>query len=210
MKKSVAVVEDDQGLRKQLVELLGTAPDIQCLGAFASGEEALKRIPVLKPDVVLMDIQLPGISGIKCVAELKKAIPAVRIIMVTIYEDSERIFKALKAGANGYLVKSAPPRQMLEAVRDALGGGAPMSSHIASKVIEHFHTLGPAPEETENLSPREQQVLDLLAAGFIYKEIGDKLNIRVSTVRTYVENICQKLHVRNRLEAVARHQSESS
>ena len=208
-KQSVTVVEDDQGLRKQMVELLDTAFDIECLEAFASGEEALKRIPLLKPDVVLMDIQLPGISGIKCVAELKKIIPAVRIIMVTVYEDSERIFKALKAGANGYLVKSCPPQQMLEAVRDAFGGGAPMSSHIASKVIEHFHMIGPAPEETANLSPRELQVLDLLAAGFIYKEISDKLNIKVTTVRTYVENICQKLHVRNRLEAVARHYVES-
>jgi len=210
MKKSVAIVEDDQGLRKQLVELLATANDIECLGAFVSGEEALKRIPLLKPDVVLMDIQLPGISGIKCVAELKKIIPAVRIIMVTVYEDSERIFKALKAGANGYLLKSAPPLQMLEAIQDAFSGGAPMSSHIASKVIEHFHMIGPASENTENLSPREQQVLDLLAAGFIYKEIGDKLNIKVTTVRTYVENICLKLHVHNRIEAVARRQSESA
>ncbi len=205
MKKSVAVVEDDHGLRKQLVELLGTAPDIRCLGAFASGEEALRQIPALRPDVVLMDIQLPGMSGIKCVAELKKVMPALRIIMVTVYEDGDRIFKALKAGAHGYLVKSCPPRQILEAVRDAFGGGAPMSSHIACKVIEHFHAIGPAPQETENLSPREQQVLDLLAAGFIYKEIGDKLNIGTTTVRTYVENICQKLHVRNRLEAVAKH-----
>jgi DNA-binding NarL/FixJ family response regulator len=207
---SVAVVEDDQGLQKQMVELLGTASDIRCLGAFGSGEEALKRIPALKPDVVLMDIQLPGMSGIKCVVELKKAVPAARIIMVTIYEDSERIFKALKAGANGYLVKSCPPHQMLEAVRDAFGGGAPMSSHIASKVIEHFHLIGPAPEETQNLSPREQQVLGLLSAGFIYKEISDKLNIKVTTVRTYVENICQKLHVRNRVEAVARHRPEAN
>ena len=127
--------------------------------------------------------------------------------MVTIYEDSDRIFKSLKAGANGYLVKSCAPQQILEAVRDAFGGGAPMSSHIASKVIEHFHMIGPAPEETVNLSARETQVLDLLAAGFIYKEISDKLNIKVTTVRTYVENICQKLHVRNRVEAVARHQS---
>jgi len=209
MKKTVVIVEDDQGLRRQLVELLATARDIESLGAFVSGEEALKQIPLLKPDVVLMDIQLPGISGIKCVTELKKIIPAVRIIMVTVYEDSERIFKALKAGANGYLVKSGPPRKMLEAIRDAFSGGAPMSSHIASKVIEHFHMIGPAPMETENLSPREQQVLDLLAAGFIYKEIGDKLNIKVTTVRTYVENICLKLHVRNRLEAVAmQHRSE--
>jgi len=205
MKTTVALVEDDRGLRQQMIELIGPAPDIECLGAFATGEEALKLIPLLKPDVVLMDIELPGISGIKCVAELKRILPAARIIMVTVYEDSERIFNALKAGAHGYLVKSCPPRQMLEAVRDAFGGGGPMSSHIASKVIEHFHASGPAPEETANLSPRERQVLDLLAGGLLYKEISEQLNIKVTTVRTYVDNICQKLHVRNRLEAVARH-----
>jgi len=202
--KKVAVVEDDQELRKQLTELLAAAQDITCLGAFASGEEALKRIPSLKPDVILMDIQLPGISGIKCVAELKKTIPSSRIIMVTIYEDNERLFNALKAGASGYLVKSGPPREILRAVRDACGGGAPMSSHIARRVMEYFHTIGSASEEMEILSPREQQVLDLLTAGLFYKEISEKLNIKVTTVRTYVEHICLKLHVRNRIEAVAK------
>ena len=133
----------------------------------------------------------------------------LQIVMVTIYEDSENIFKALKAGASGYLVKSGPPSQLLAAVRDAFAGGAPMSSHIARKVVQHFHLLGPAPEEAENLSPREKQVLDLLASGFIYKEIGDQLGIGVETVRTYVKNICQKMHVRSRLEAVARHRSEA-
>jgi DNA-binding NarL/FixJ family response regulator len=209
MKKSVIVVEDDQGLREQLVEILGTAPDIKCVAAFGSGEEALRKIPALEPDVVLMDIRLPGMSGIQCVTELKKMDATLQIIMVTIYEDSERIFKALKAGASGYLVKSSPPSQLLDAVRDAFAGGAPMSSPIARKVVQHFHLLGPAPEEAENLSPREQQVLGLLASGFIYKEIGDQLDIGVETVRTYVKNICQKMHVRNRLEAVARHRSET-
>jgi DNA-binding NarL/FixJ family response regulator len=209
MNKSVVVVEDDRQLREQLLELLGTAPDIQCLGAFASGEEALKEIPALKPNVVLMDIQLPRMSGIRCVAELKKTLPELRVIMVTIYEDSERIFKALKAGANGYLLKSSHALQILEAVRDAHGGGAPMSSHIASKVVEHFHSIGPLPEEDTNLSPREEQVLSLLSSGFIYKEIADKMNIKVTTVRYFVQNVCQKLHVRNRLEAVAKYQSKT-
>jgi len=209
MKKSVVVVEDDRGLREQLVEILRTAPDIKCVAAFGSGEEALKKIPALHPDVVLMDIRLPGMSGIQCVTELKKMDATWQIIMVTIYEDSDRIFKALKAGASGYLVKSSPPSQLLDAVRDAFAGGAPMSSHIARKVVQHFHLLGPAPLEAENLSPREHQVLDLLASGFIYKEIGDQMDIGVETVRTYVKNICQKMHVRNRVEAVARHRAEA-
>ena len=209
MKKTVIVVEDDRGLREQLAEILENAPDIECLGAFASGEEALPRILEKNPDVVLMDIKLPGMSGIQCVSEIKKVRANMQIIMVTVYEDSERIFRALKAGANGYLVKSSPPEQLLEAIRDAYKGGAPMSSHIARKVVQHFHLLGPSPTETENLSPRERQVLDLLAMGFIYKEIGSKLDIGTETVRTYVKNICQKMHVRGRLEAVARHRAES-
>jgi len=205
MNKHVAVVEDNQGLREQLVQILNSAPDIRCVGAFASGEEALKEIPARNPDVVLMDIKLPGMSGIQCVAELKSILPALQVIMVTVYEDSESLFRALKAGANGYLVKSSPPEQLLEAVRDVYAGGSPMSSPIARKVVQHFHVLGPSTAEAENLSPREQQVLALLASGFIYKEIGDKLKIGVETVRTHVKSICQKMHVRNRLEAVAKH-----
>ena len=207
--KSVVVVEDDRGLRDQIVRILETAGDIRCLGAFASAEEALPQIVEKNPDVVLMDIKLPGMSGIQCVAEIKKARPGMQIIMVTIYEDSERIFRALKAGANGYLVKSSPPEQLLEAIRDAYKGGAPMSSHIARKVVQHFHLIGPSVNETENLSPRERQVLELLAMGFIYKEIGAKLDIGTETVRTYVKSICQKMHVRSRLEAVAKHRSET-
>jgi len=200
MKKTVVIVEDDKGLREQLIQILESASDIRCLGAFISAEEALPQILAKNPDVVLMDIKLPGMSGIQCVAEIKKVSPAMQIIMVTVYEDSERIFRALKAGANGYLVKSSPPEQLLAAIRDVYKGGAPMSSHIASKVVKHFHLVGN--------SPREREVLELLASGFIYKEIGDKLNIGTETVRTYVKNICQKMHVRSRLEAVAKHRSE--
>lgn len=209
MVTSVVVVEDNKPLRKQLGELLGTAPDIRCAGAFASGEEALARIPALKPDVVLMDIQLPGISGIRCVAELNKLTPPPRIIMVTIYDDSESIFKALKAGAIGYLLKSSHSQQILEAVRDAQGGGAPISSHIASKLIEHFRSIGPSPEKANRLSPREEEVLNLLCSGFVYKEIADKMDIKVTTVRYFIQNICKKLHVRNRIEAVAKRYAQS-
>ncbi len=208
MKKTVVVVEDDKGLREQLVQILESTPDIQCMGAYTSAEEALPQILANNPDVVLMDIKLPHMSGIQCVAEIKKTSPNLQVIMVTVYEDSERIFRALKAGANGYLVKSSPPEQLLAAIRDVSQGGAPLSSHIASKVVKHFHMVGNSPTESENLSPREREVLDLLAEGFIYKEIGDKLNIGTATVRTYVKNICQKMHVRSRLEAVAKHRVE--
>lgn len=208
MKKTVVIVEDDRGLREQLMEILESAPDIKFLGAFTSAEDALPEILEKNPDVVLMDIKLPNMSGIQCVAEIKKVAPTMQIIMVTVYEDSERIFRALKAGANGYLVKSSPPEQLLAAIRDVYTGGAPMSSHIASKVVKHFHLVGNSPHEAENLSPREREVLELLSQGFIYKEIGDKLSIGTETVRTYVKNICQKMHVRSRLEAVAKHRAE--
>src|ERR1700756_730944 len=131
MKKTVVIVEDDRGLREQLVQILETAPDIKCLGAFTSGEEAMPQILKKRPDVVLMDIKLPGMSGIQCVAEIKKVVPDMQIIMVTIYEDSERIFRALKAGASGYLVKSCPPEQLLASIRDVHNGGSALSTHIA-------------------------------------------------------------------------------
>ena len=208
MKKSVVVVEDDRGLREQITKILEMAPDIACVGVCASAEEALPVIADKQPDVVLMDIKLPGMSGIQCVAELKKSFPAMQVIMVTVYEDSERIFRALKAGASGYMIKSDSPDQLLEAIRDVYKGGAPMSSSIARKVVKHFHLIGISPQETDNLSNREREVLELLAQGMIYKEIGDKLKIGVTTVRTYVKNICYKMHVRSRVEAVAKRRAE--
>lgn len=210
MKKSVAIVEDDRALRDQLVSILAAAPDILCNGAYATAEAALPKILENKPDVVLMDIRLPGMSGIQCVAEIKKTAPAIQVIMVTIYEDSERIFRALKAGASGYLVKNTAQDNLIEAIRDVHRGGSPMSSHIARKVVRHFHLIGISPQESQNLSPREQDVLELLAQGFIYKEIGDKLNIGGETVRGYVKNICYKMHVRSRMEAVVKHRAEYS
>jgi DNA-binding NarL/FixJ family response regulator len=204
MARSVIVVEDDRGLREQLVKILNSGSAIRCIGACSCAEEALGLIPAKSPDVVLMDIRLPGMSGIDCVAKLRQSMPDLQIIMLTVYEDSESIFRALKAGAAGYLVKSSPPARLLEAIVDVSKGGAPMSSHIARKVVQHFHLAGPS-SRAEELSPREREVLDLLAGGYIYKEIGDKLGISPETVRTYVKNICEKMHVRSRLEAVGKH-----
>jgi DNA-binding NarL/FixJ family response regulator len=204
--KKVVVVEDDRGLRRQLTQILNEAPNIQLVGVYGSAEEALGNIQEVSPDVVLMDIRLPGMSGIQCVARLKEVMPNVQILIVTVYEDSERIFRALRSGASGYLVKSGPPEVLLEAIEDVSQGGSPMSTHIARKVVQHFHMIGPAKEPAEALSPREQEVLELLAAGYIYKEIGEKLDIATETVRTYVKHICQKMHVKNRVEAVAKHQ----
>jgi DNA-binding NarL/FixJ family response regulator len=202
--KTLIIVEDNRRLRDQMVNIVSASPDIRCVAALASAEEALEQIPRFKPDVVLMDIQLPVLSGIECVAQLKRALPDLYVIMVTVHEDSDRIFEALRAGANGYLVKSDPPDQLLDAIRNVHGGGAPMSSQIARKVVHFFHVPPPSPHEKEILSAREQQVLALLATGLIYKEIADKLDISVETVRTHVRNICQKMHVRNRVEAVAK------
>ncbi|MGH7971655.1 MAG: response regulator, partial [Limisphaerales bacterium] len=143
MARSVIVVEDDRGLREQLVGILNSGAAIRCIGACASAEEALRAIPAKRPDVVLMDIRLPAMSGIECVAELRQLMPGLQIIMLTVYEDSESIFRALKAGAAGYLVKSSPPAKLLEAIIDVSKGGAPMSSHIARKVVQHFHLAGP-------------------------------------------------------------------
>ena len=208
MQKTVLVVEDDTALREQFFKILSAAPDISCIGGYSSAESALPKIKTEAPDVVLMDIKLPGMSGIQCVMEIKKYDPNIQIIMVTVYEDSERIFRALKAGASGYLIKKSAQDQLIEAIRDVHKGGSPMSSPIARKVVRHFQMIGVSPKETENLSPRETEVLDLLAQGFIYKEIGDQLKIGSETVRGYVKNICQKMQVRSRIEAVIKHRSE--
>jgi DNA-binding NarL/FixJ family response regulator len=207
MKKSVIIVEDDRRLREELIKILQPVEDIVCIGAYASAEAALPEILKGKPDVVLMDIKLPSMTGIECVTEVKKVLPLMQVIMVTIYEESEQIFHALKAGASGYIIKSDSPDQLPEAIRDVYKGGAPMSSSIARKLVCHFQVTGVSSQESENLSHRETEVLELLAQGLIYKEIGDKLDIGVTTVRTHVIHICHKLHVRSRLEAVAKHRS---
>jgi len=202
--RRVAIVEDDSGLRQQLEKILGKAERATCVGSYSSAEEALEQIHEASPDVVLMDINLPGMSGIECVAHLRKGLPDTHVIMLTIYEDSDRIFKALQAGADGYLVKSSPTEILLAAIDDVYKGGSPMSSHIARKVVRQFRQEETESNEASKLAPRERQVLDLLACGYVYKEIADQLGIGMETVKTYVKSICKKLHVRNRLEAVAR------
>lgn len=202
--RRVAIVEDDSGLRNQLQRILQSAPGLSCVGAFGSAEKALKEMVGLEPDVILMDINLPGMSGIECVARLRKDLPSAHVIMLTVYEDSDRIFQALQKGADGYLVKSSPTDVLLRAIEDVHQGGAPMSSHIARKVVRQFRQAEPSRDEGVSLAPREREVLDLLASGFVYKEIGERLGIGTETVKTYVKNICRKLHVRNRVEAVAR------
>ncbi|HTJ79384.1 MAG TPA: response regulator transcription factor [Rariglobus sp.] len=207
MRKTVVIVEDDPGLQQQLTVMLKRCPDIECLYAVGSGEEALAKIPKQTPDVVLMDIRLPGMSGIECVAALKKIIPGLEIVMLTIYQDEESIFQALKAGASGYLIKSSEPEVLYGAIRDVSSGGAPFTSHIARKVVEHFQPSRAENSQDERLSPREHEVIELMAEGFRYKEIAEKLGIGLETVRTHVKNICIKMHVRTRIEAILKHRS---
>jgi len=202
---SVAIVEDDQGIRDTLVRLLDGAPGFRCLGAFATGEEALQRLPKLNPAVVLVDINLPKMSGIDLVAALKAGETTMQFLVLTVYEDSAKIFQALAAGASGYLLKRVPPAKLLEAIREVREGGSPMSSSIARQVVQSFHRMGAAKRESDNLSPREQEILQLLVDGFLYKEIAEKLNIGRETVRTYIRRIYEKLHVRTRTEAVVKH-----
>jgi DNA-binding NarL/FixJ family response regulator len=207
IKKTVVLVEDDPRLQKQLIEILRSAPDIECLYAVSSAEEALQRIPKEPPHVVLMDINLPGKSGIDCLPELKKILPETEIVMLTAYEEEDNIFRALKAGASGYLLKSGTHESIFQAIRDVYSGGVPFSSHIARKVVHYFQTQKQIESENEKLSPREREVLDLLASGYIYKEVADKLDITIETVRTYVKRICSKMHVRSRIEAIMKYRS---
>jgi len=207
MKKSIVLVEDDKGLQDQLVKIIKSAPDIDCLYVVSSAEEALERIPRQPPDVVLMDIKLPGMSGIDCLPMLKGKMPSLEILMLTVYEEAEVIFRALKAGASGYLLKSSPPEMLYNAIRDVHAGGASFSSHIARKIVYYFQSPEKFSKESEKLAPRELEVLELLASGFINKEIAEKMNISLETVRTYVKRICVKMHVRNRVAAIIKHLS---
>jgi len=204
---TVAIVEDDPRIRRSLATMLGTADDIECTGQFASAEEALQKIPALKPRVVFMDINLPGMSGVECVRGLAATEPKPQIVMLTSYDDSEAIFSSLSAGACGYLLKPIRTAQLLAAVRDVYAGGAPMTGQIARRVVEAFNkpaTASTASAVTDSLAPREQEILQLLSEGYLYKEIADKLTISYSTVRTHIERIYDKLHVQSRSQAVAK------
>lgn len=205
----VIVVEDDNRLRAGLREIVDSDPECICVGAFNSGEAALEKAPLLAPRVAIMDINLPGMDGIECVEKLSVILPDLQIVMLTVYQDTENLFRALAVGAHGYLVKPARARDLLAAIKDIHRGGAPMTSALARKVVDAFRERQqPAPQvESEadgELAPREREILDLLAQGFSYKEIADKLNVAFATVHTYVLRIYKKLHVRSKNAAVAR------
>ena len=202
MQISVAIVEDDPRIREELHKLISRARGFQCLGVYADAEAALVDIPRKSPDVVLMDINLPGMTGIECVRRLKAVLPAVQIIMLTVYDEVGQLFNSLLAGACGYLLKRTPADKLLEAIAEAKAGGAPMTRKIARKVVQYFHQIGAGQAETDSLSKREQETLALLAEGFRYKEIAEKMGISFNTVREYVHSIYQKLHVTSRTEAV--------
>jgi len=201
MSIKISIVEDQEDMRQSLVEWLDHAPGLSCVGSHPSAEEALRKIPFENPDVVLMDINLNGMSGIECVARLRDKLPKIQVLMLTTYEDGDTIFDSLRAGANGYLLKNMPREELVQAVEQVHSGGAPMSLQIARKVINHFHRGAKAAAELEQLTARELEILRLLAKGYMYKEIADQLAISMSTVRTHVSAIYEKLHVQSRTAA---------
>jgi DNA-binding NarL/FixJ family response regulator len=206
MKHSVSIVEDDAGVRAGLVRLFNETRDFQCVSNYSSAENALAGLPGDKPDVILMDINLPGINGIECVRRLKEQDQSLLIVMLTVYEETEQVFQALQAGATGYLLKRTPPKQLVQEVREVLDGGAPITGHIARKVVEAFHRPPPAKgNEMVELSQREKEVLAMLSDGYLIKEIGDKIGVGFGTVRTYVRRIYEKLHVQSRSQAIAKY-----
>jgi DNA-binding NarL/FixJ family response regulator len=202
---SVAIVEDSHSMRKSLVELVNGARGCRCVCACANTREALVEIPRHLPDVVLMDIHMPGESGIVCTARLTAQMPQLQVIILTVYNDTKLIFEALKAGACGYVLKRSKPEEILDAIAQARSGGAPMTGEIARMVVRSFKETKAAAAEKDGLSPREMEILVLLTEGLSNKEIGTRLDIGVGTVRTHISHIFEKLHVRCRSEAVARY-----
>jgi DNA-binding NarL/FixJ family response regulator len=201
----VSIVEDNDQLRGTLARLINRADGFSCVSQYGTAEAALEGLPKDRPQVVLMDINLPGINGVECVRRLKQVAPEISAVMLTAYEDTENIFNALAAGAHGYLLKRAPRAELLDAIREVHRGGSPMTTHIARKVVQSFQRAEPvqAPP-AETLSAREQEVLDHLSHGFLYKEIAEKMGISYETVHTYIRRIYEKLQVRTRTEAVAK------
>jgi DNA-binding NarL/FixJ family response regulator len=207
MEITVSIVEDDEGLRQTLASYLNT-PGFRCLSTHGSTEEALIALPELRPDVILMDINLPARSGIECVAGLKSSIPASKSIILTAFEETDLIFQALSAGALGYLLKGVRPAKLLDSIREVHEGGSSMSGPIARKVIAFFHRVPKLPKPEQNLSEREQQVLDFLVQGLLFKQIAGKMNLSPTTIRTYAQRIYEKLQVHTRTEAVVKYLSK--
>jgi DNA-binding NarL/FixJ family response regulator len=205
----IVIVEDETWIRKNLVHEINSASGFHCVNHYRTAEEALLGIPADEPDVVLMDINLPGMDGVECMRRLRATLPEVKCLMLTVYEESEKIFNSLLAGANGYLLKRTSTAELLEAIQQVRGGGAPMSSSIARKVVVYFNEMGGGNSDTAALSPREQQVLELLAKGAAYKNIADQLSLSIETIRMNVKHIYAKLHVHSRGEATAKYLQQS-
>jgi len=200
----VSIVEDDRVTRETLAKLIDRTEDLKCIASYSSAEEAIQMVSHNLPDVMLMDINLSGRSGIECVAQLKAAHPELQVLMLTTYDDTENIFDSLRAGASGYMLKRARPADILAAVKDVYRGGAPMSMHIARKVVNYFHPAQSSSNELQTLTPREHEILGKLSKGLQYKEIADQLGISTSTVRAHLHAIYGKLHVQSRTEAVVK------
>src|SRR5579863_4496921 len=205
---SVSIVDDEKDLRQSITTFVNGSPGFKCISAYSSAKEALQHLPTDRPDVVLMDIHMKGMDGIECVERLKLQVPEIQIVMLTVYEDTDQIFKALSVGASGYLLKRLSPTKLLQAIREVHAGGSPMSSSIARKVVASFQKSEQTGKKQTHLSPREEAVLDCLAKGLTYKQIADQLEISIDTIRTYLRRIYEKLHVQSRTEAVAKYLSQ--
>ena len=205
MQVKVAIVDDDEGIRTSLAALIRRAPALKLAGDYPDAETALKEIPRHPPDVVLMDINLPGIKGVECVRQLKSTLPQVQFLMLTVYEDSDSLFNSLRAGASGYLLKRTASARLLEAIRDVHGGGSPMTPQLARRVVQFFSKPAEGELSASRLTPGEREFLDQLANGYAYKEIADRMKISIDTVRSYVRTVYEKLHVHSRTEAVVKY-----
>ena len=204
---AVSIIEDDESVRKILAGWVARGKNFRCASQHPNAEDALEKLPAIRPDVVLTDINLPGADGIKCVRRLKATVPGAQFLMLTVYEDLDHIFEALAAGASGYLLKRTPRHELLAAIKQLYEGGSPMTSYIARKVVQAFQRQPSEKPEVNDLSPREWEVLELLSRGYSYKEIASALNVSIPTVNTHIHRTYEKLHVRSRGEAVARFSS---
>jgi DNA-binding NarL/FixJ family response regulator len=201
----VAIVDDDEGIRASLATLIRRSPSLRLTGDYPDAETAVKEIPKRPPDVVLMDINLPGIKGVECVRQLKAEVPGVQFLMLTVYEDSDSLFNSLKAGASGYLLKRTASARLLDAIRDVHTGGSPMTPQLARRVVQFFSKPSETDASVSRLTPGEKEFLAQLANGYAYKEIADRMNISIDTVRSYVRTVYEKLHVHSRTEAVVKY-----
>lgn len=206
MKKiGVSLVEDDAGLRSTVREFVEASEGMRFVSGYGSAEEALKKLPTDRPDVVVMDIQLPGMTGIECVMALKRLLPRVKVLMLTVYSDGDQLFQAIAAGASGYLLKTSKPDRLVNAIREVHEGGSPITSSVARKMVDYFRLIHPVLPDAGTLSEREETTLQLLAEGLMYKEIAERLGISIGTVGTFVHRLYEKLHVTNRTDAVLRY-----